>query len=116
MFIVKLKDRNGRPLQLGDIVKLSDGKRITFFVRVTWLPDIKKLAPFHTFSFHSIEYAGDNVESLPDGIVQCTEPRFDCWFMRGTNPDASAEAHERNLTEWRACEHVLESCYDIEIV
>lgn len=116
MFIVKLKDRNGRPLRLGDIVKISDGKRITFFVRVTWLPEIKKLVPFHTFSFHSIEYVGDNVEVLPDGIVQCVEPRFDCWFMPGTNLDASAKAHEQYLMEWRKCENVLESCYDIELI
>lgn len=116
MFIVKLKDRNGRPLKLGDIVKLSDGRRITFFVRVTWLPDIKKLAPFHTFSFHSIEYVGDNVESLPDDVVQCTEPRFDCWFCPGERPDNNAAEHERYLMEWRLAENVLSSCYDIELI
>lgn len=116
MFIVKLKDRNGRPLHLGDIVKLSDGKRITFFVRVTWLPDVKQIAPFHPFSFHSIEYVGDNVEVLPDGIVQCTEPRFDCWFMPGNTPDTDADAHNGYLMEWRKAEHILQSCIEIELL
>lgn len=116
MFVVKLKDKNGHHLKLGDIVKVWNKTGITFFVRLTWLSDIKKLAPFHAFSFHSVEYVGDNVEALPDGIVQCDEPRFDCWFVHDKMQDKTAEKHQKYLMEWRKCEELLESCYDIELL
>lgn len=115
MFLLKIKDRDGTPLNLGDIVEISDGRHIKFFARVQWLPTERALSPFHTFSFHSVRRVGDNVECLPDGVVQCTEPRFDCWYLPEPRPDADASSHEHYLTEWRKCERFLESCFDIEL-
>lgn len=115
MFTFKLKDREGAVLSLGDIVEISDGRDIKFFARVQWMPDEKKISPFHTFSFHSVRRIGDNVECLPDGVVQCNEPRFGCWYLPEPKQDADASRHQNYLLEWRKCERLLESCFDIEL-
>lgn len=115
MFTFKLKDRDGAILSLGDIVEISDGRDIKFFARVQWMPKEKKISPFHTFSFHSVRRVGDNVECLPDGVIQCNEPRFDCWHLPDPRPDADASKHTHYLIEWRKCERLLESCFDIEL-
>lgn len=115
MFTFKLKDRDGAILSLGDIVEISDGRDIKFFARVQWMPKEKKISPFHTFSFHSVRRVGDNVECLPDGVIQCNEPRFDCWYLPDPKPDADASKHTHYLIEWRKCERLLESCFDIEL-
>ena len=48
MFTLKLFDRKGTELNLGDIVKISDGKRFTFFAEVKYLESEGVITPFHT--------------------------------------------------------------------
>lgn len=114
MFHLKIKDREGTPLKIGDIVEVSDGKRINFLCRVEWMGKERMLSPFHTFSFHSVRKIGDSLACIPDGAVQCDEPRFMCWYLENPEADTKAQDHPHYLMEWRKCERLLESCYEIE--
>lgn len=112
MFTLKLYDRKGKELNLGDIVKVSDGRAFQFFARVTWLESEQAIAPFHTFSFSSFE----KVNSLPEGAVKSREERYDIWYVPQELAEADTEADqfERYLLDWRACEHHLEKrCWRI---
>ena len=113
MFKLKLQDRNGIELNEGDIVKISNRHGFTFFAEVKYLEKEGIIAPFHTFSFHSFV----KVDKVPDNAIKSTEERYGIWYV----PDDVAEVDEDNesfnqyLISWRQCEHLLESCFKIEI-
>jgi hypothetical protein len=114
MFKLILQDRKGNALNMGDIVKVSDGRYFKFYAEVKYLDKEKCITPFHTFSFHSFE----KVDSVPENAIQSTEERYKIWYV----PDEYAQADdepdtgEKYLMDWRTCEHLLEqSCYRIEL-
>lgn len=106
MFLLKIYDRDCVELKLGDIVEVSDGKKIKFYCRVTFLESVQKLAPFHTFSFHSVR----KVEAPHVNATRCTEDRYECWYLAGDDQidDMNAATHEKYLADWQACERLLE--------
>lgn len=75
-FILTLFDRLGNPLNEGDFVKISDGRRWTFFCEVKFLPDGYSIAPFSTFSFHSVEKIGSIPVDAKKAIVVSTNIGF----------------------------------------
>lgn len=114
MFKLKLYDRIGNELNPGDIVKVSDGKTITFYSEVKYLEKEQVITPFHTFSFHSFE----KVDKVPEGAVKCSEERYNIWFTHSPDVDQedAVKAAERYLIDWRQCEHLLEQrCFRIEL-
>lgn len=113
MFILKLFDRNKKELNEGDFVKISDGRRFTFFCEVKYLPDEKVIAPFHTFSFHSFV----KVDAIPDNAIASTEERYRIWYVYDEDAEEDKEANlfEKYLSDWRVCEHLIDKrCYNIE--
>ncbi len=104
MFLLKLYDRNHKEVNIGDIVKISDGREFTFYSEVKYLEEEKKIAPFHTFSFHSFE----KVDKVPDHAKESTETRYKIWYTHSPEPDERAQNFEGYLTDWRACEHILD--------
>lgn len=111
MFTLKLYDRKGAELNLGDIVKIVDNHgRTTFFAEVTWLEKEQVIAPFHTFSFNSFE----KVDRLPEGVIKSSEQRYNIWYLDEPEQD---EKFEHYLMSWRECEHHLETrCWRIELL
>ena len=107
MFTLKLYDRKGIELNLGDIVKISDGRWIEFFAEITYLEKDKCIAPFHTFSFHSFE----KVDKVPENALRATEERYNVYYLINKEEDYEAKNYESYLTEWRSCEHLLEKGY-----
>lgn len=115
MFILKLYDRKGKELKLGDIVKISDGKSFNFFCEVKYLEKEKVIAPFHTFSFHSFE----KIDKVPANAVKSTEERYNIWYVYqdDAETDPEAEKFEKYLMDWRSCEHMLDRrCFRIELI
>ena len=115
-FRLTLYDRNGIALNLGDIVKISDGHRFTFYSEVKYLAQEKTITPFHTFSFSSIE----KVDKVPDYAIKSTEERYDMWYLPNPDNDENGESHRDYLMSWRECEHnlrawTLEPDYQLEI-
>ena len=112
IFKLKLYDRKHQPLSIGDIVKVSNGRgEFTFYSEVKFLEDEKKIAPFHTFSFHSFE----KVDSVPDHAKQSTETRYKIWYTHEPENDTAEKLFEKYLTDWRACEHLLDqSAFTLE--
>ena len=105
MFTLELYDRNGVKLQLGDLVKISNGKSFDFYAEVKYLPEEQIITPFHTFSFHSVV----KVDEVPKGAVKSSEERYNVWYLLGRDQfDTDPEAGERYLQSWRACEYKLE--------
>lgn len=106
MFVLKLFDRNGKPLQPGDIVQISDGRRFRFWSEVKFLEKDQVIAPFHTFSFHSFE----KVDNVPANAIKSTDERYNIWYVyeEDSQEDKAANAHENYLTEWRQCEHLID--------
>lgn len=112
-FALTLHDRNGERLNMGDIVKVSNRGEFSFYSEVKYLADEKKIAPFHTFSFHSFE----KVNNVPDHAKLSTEPRYKIWFINNPEADNDAEKFEDYLMDWRACEHEIDSsCFRIELI
>lgn len=107
MFELKLYDRKGTELQMGDIVKISDGRNFQFFAQLTYLEKESCIAPFHTFSFHSFE----KVDKVPDEAVKSTEERYNIWYLIDKEDDYEAAAYEQYLTDWRCCEHLIDKGY-----
>jgi len=115
MFKLELYDRIGNKLNIGDIVKVSDRHRFSFFAEVKYLEKEKKITPFHTFSFHSFE----KVESLPEHAKKATEERYNIWYTHSPEVDEreAAEYVNKYLIDWRQCEHLLnEGCFRIELL
>jgi hypothetical protein len=104
MFTLELYDRNGVKLQLGDLVKVSNGKDFNFYAEVKYLESEQCITPFHTFSFHSFE----KVDSVPENAIKSTEERYNIWYMCGDEADNNAEDAKDYLKSWRECEHHLE--------
>lgn len=105
MFKLKLYDRKGVELKLGDIVSVSDGKMITFFAEVKYLEDEQVITPFHTFSFHSFE----KIDKVPDNARKSNEERYNIWYIYHdeADEDKAAELANNYLMSWRECEHLL---------
>ena len=115
MFKLELYDRAGNHLQIGDIVKISNGREFNFYAEVKYLEDEKVITPFHTFSFHSFE----KVDKVPEHAIKSTETRYNIWFTHSPEADVKAVTeHVTNyLMEWRKCETLLENkCFRIELI
>lgn len=105
MFTLKLYDRLGTELKIGDIVKISDGHKFSFYSEIKYLASEECIAPFHTFCFHSFE----KVDKLPENAVLSTiETRYKCWYINNPTSDDNAAQFSHYLTEWRQCERLLE--------
>lgn len=106
MFTLKLYDRKGTELKIGDIVKISDGNRFTFFAEVKYLEDEQVITPFHTFSFHSVE----KVDSVPKEARKSTEDRYGIWYISHgeAEKDKGAKKFKDFLMSWRQCEHNID--------
>ena len=114
MFKLELYDSKGNKLNLGDIVKISNGRNICFYAEVKYLEKENKITPFHTFSFHSFE----KVDKLPENVIKSTEERYNIYFTHDPETDKKeAVKHaEKYLIDWRQCEHLLEQgCYRIKL-
>lgn len=113
MFLLKLYDRNGTELNLGDIVAISDGKRFTFYAEVKYLEKEQIITPFHTFSFHSFV----KIDSIPSNAVLSTEDRYKIWYIGDgqASPDKDAKEFKNYLMSWRQCEHLIDSSWKIEL-
>lgn len=115
MFILKILDRNGREMKPGDIVKISNGDRFCFWAEVTYLEKEKAIAPWHTFSFHSMEY----VKEVPKKSVKSTEERYNIWYVYhdDAEEDHKAADYEKYLQDWKDCERQIEKgAYQIELI
>jgi hypothetical protein len=116
MFILKLFDRLGNELSEGDFVKISDGRRWTFYAEVKYLKDENVITPFHTFSFHSFE----KVNEIPKDAQQSTEERYKIYYTYPdhegeSDADQNAKEFEKYLMSWRECEHAInDRCFRIE--
>jgi hypothetical protein len=115
MFILELCDRKGNALNIGDVVKISNGSRIQFYAEVKYLEDRKAITPFHTFSFHSFE----KIDTLPDTVVKSSEERYNIWYDKDplNDDEQVVKEAEKYLMDWRQCEHLLEhKCYRIQLL
>ena len=115
MFKLELYDRIGNKLNIGDIVKISNGKEFTFYSEVKYLEKEKAIAPFHTFSFHSFE----KVDSIPENAEKLDEERYNIWFINPPDSDEKniPEYANKYLMSWRECEHLLEKrCFSISLL
>lgn len=111
MFKLELYDRLGNKLNMGDIVKISNGRNFSFYAEVKYLKKEKCITPFHTFSFHSFE----KVDKVPDHAEKSTEERYNIWFTHNPEQDLNPEYGEKYLIDWRQCEHLLQQrCFRIE--
>lgn len=104
-YTLHLFDRDGRELNEGDFVKISDGSRIQFYAEVKYLDKENSIAPFHTFSFHSMI----KVDKLPEGLVKADEERYEVWHNAEPDDDETVNSAsvKQYLMDWRACEHSL---------
>ncbi len=102
MFTLELYDRKGVKLELGDIVKVSDGRDFHFFAEVKYLESEQCITPFHTFSFHSFE----KIDSVPENAIKSTEERYNIWYFHTleAEQDKKAEEFRDYLMSWRECE------------
>jgi len=116
MFKLTLHDRNGVELKQGDIVKISNGKKFTFYGEVKWLEKEKAIAPFHTFTFHSFE----KVDKVPEkGLKRIVDADYDWWFLNDDDAETDQYADEaaRYLMSWRDCEHSINNrSYQISLI
>lgn len=102
MWKLRLFDRNGMELNEGDIVRISGDREIQFYSEVKYLGG-GAIAPFSTFSFHSVE----KVDNLPLHAVKCSEERYNIWYINPPDNDDLSGQHEQYLLNWRECEHLL---------
>lgn len=113
MFILKLQDSNGNLLNIGDIVRVENGRndKSVFFAEVKYLEKEQAITPFHTFSFHKFF----KVDSVPEGATKSTEERYGIWYFKDENKPYDPTS--QYLADWRQCEHLLENkCYSIQPV
>lgn len=103
MFTLELYDRLGQKLNIGDIVKISDGHHFKFFAEVKYFSDEKTITPFGTFSFHSFE----KVEKVPETAIQSTEERYKIWYENNPESDLKSKEYDHYLLEWRHLESLL---------
>lgn len=105
MFTLELYDRNGAKLQLGDLVRISNGRKFVFYTEIKYLPEECAISPFHTFSFHSVE----KVDEVPEGCTQSQhETRFKVWYNKTHDEDLDPKSGKDYLMSWRSCELALE--------
>lgn len=104
MFQLELYDRKGVKLELGDIVKVSDGRAYQFYAEVKYIPEKCVIAPFHTFSFHSFE----KIDKLPEDAIECNDPEYRIWYITHPEHDEDADNFPDYLMSWRECERFLE--------
>ena len=102
-FELTIHDRKGTQLNEGDIVKISDGKNITFYSEVKYLEEERVIAPLHTFNFMSME----KVDEVPMEALKSTETRYNIWYLPIDKSDT--DYFNEYLRSWRDCEYRLES-------
>ena len=110
MFTLELYDRKGTKLNIGDLVKISDGRHFGFYAQVTFLEKENAIAPFHTFTFHSFE----KIDKLPDNVKKSPhEERYNVWYTVSDNKEIDAQAADfaHYLREWRHCERFIDDGY-----
>ena len=114
MFILKLYDRKGNLLKIGDLVKISDGRHFKFFSEIKYLEKEQAIAPFHTFSFHSIE----KIDKIPDNAnIIKQEGRYNAWFTHNAEVDEDPERYDKYFRHWIECEYLLsQRCFIIELI
>ena len=110
MYKLQLHDRNGEPLNEGDIVKISNGKSFVFYSEVKYIEKEQSIAPFCTFSFHSFV----KVNQVPKQAIRMKESRYKCWYLPDTDIDNSGEVGNDYLIQWRNCEHLLDGYFKIQ--
>jgi hypothetical protein len=111
MFTLELYDSKGIKLNIGDIVRISNG-RTEFFSEVKYLEDEQIITPFHNFSFHTFH----KVDVLPEGLSKSNEPRYNVWYNPNSHHENEDDKDSQYLMDWRQCEHLLEKrCYRIQI-
>jgi hypothetical protein len=114
MFVLKLFDRLGNELSEGDIVKISDGERFSFYSEIKYLESENVIAPFHTFSFHSME----KVDRVPEIATKSTEERYGIWYVcidDSESDNKSLEDFQNYLMSWRECEYAInDRCWRID--
>ena len=109
MFQLIIKDSNGIALNEGDIVKVTGNYSAHFYCEVTYLDNEKALAPFHTFSFHTIV----KVDRLPANAVKGMEDRYNMWYVSADAKDI--EKLNKYVASWRDCERLIDKgCFHIE--
>ena len=115
MFTLELYDRKGVKLNIGDLVKVSDGHHFSFFAEVTFLEHENAIAPFHTFTFHSFE----KIDKLPDNVEKSTiEERYNVWYSVSDKKEIDEQAANfaRYLHDWRQCERLIDDgCFRIKL-
>lgn len=112
MFTLTIHDRNGNQLNEGDIVEIHNGRHFTFWAEVKYLQEEQTIAPFHTFSFSSVE----KVDKVPENAVKSTETRYGIWFLQDQEQHLQEDEgqFEKFLASWRECEYQLnQRCYRI---
>jgi hypothetical protein len=102
MFTVKLFDINNQELKIGDLVKIRTGRKSIFYCKIKFIAE-GILAPFHTFSFMTIE----KVDSIPDNAIPAKEDRYNVWFL--ADDDEQTDITNEYLLSWRQCETLLNS-------
>lgn len=115
MFKLELYDRIGNKLNLGDIVKVSNGREFSFYAEVKYLENEKLITPFHTFGFHSFE----KVDSVPEHAKKASEERYNIWYTHSPELDEkwASEYANKYLIDWRQCEYLLEKrCFRVELL
>jgi len=110
MFILKIKDRQGVELNIGDLVQVHGRYSGSFFARIAFDPERKTIIPFSTFSFHSVE----KIDKLPDNVTKADEKYGEYWYS--DTPSDTDEKFEKYLISWRECETKINSgAFNIEL-
>lgn len=111
MFILELYDREGTKLNLGDIVKISDGSRFQFYAEVKYIEKENIITPFHTFTYRSFV----KIDKLPNDVVKSTEERYNIWYHKNPEEDNYSAEFEQYLSTWRHIEDFMDKrCWRIK--
>lgn len=104
MFSLRLKDSKGDVLNFNDIVKLTNGNDLVFYVRITRHKESNKIIPFDTFSYHNVE----KVKEVPNNAVYSNQHGFDIWFLKTSEKTEmeSKSEFESYLSSWRLFENL----------
>jgi hypothetical protein len=113
MFTLKIYDRKGTELKQGDLVKISDGRRITFYSEFRYIEETGTFHPFHTFSWHSVE----KVDCLPEGLLPSkVKAPVPYWYFPDLDEDKEGKNFDDYYQGWKECERLLDCFYKVELI